>query len=220
MENLAPARLTARVALRHGEPLVLYVEGLTPGFGGRLVVRQSPLKIFPPQFDVFAVPGNTGINPDAPPAPQHTTAAFAFPYPSDEDEVVLHDQAGAHTLKIISVREGEGGDGRGDEAGSAAQPLRCEWKAVQDLMPPGPFPLTVKGTCDMPTPGYRLSLERAVPQGINPAILILELVTTPPPGIVPQVVTPAHVEYREESDQEFTQVDIRSVAVIDVEHVH
>ena len=69
----------------------------------------------------------------------------------------------------------------------------CQWSAVHDFMPPTPARLRVNGTCDMPTPGYTLTLNRAVPQGINPRILLLHLKIEPPTGMVIQVITPTPV---------------------------
>jgi hypothetical protein len=73
----------------------------------------------------------------------------------------------------------------------------------------------------MPTPGYRLTLTRAVPQGTNPEILLLDLQVEPPTGFVAQVLTPTPVEYDEEGDQRFTEVLILPEGTrIPVEAVH
>ena len=97
----------------------------------------------------------------------------------------------------------------------------CQWSAIHDFMPPGPARLRVKGTCTMPTPGYKLSLEKAVPQGFNPQILLLKLEIEAPTGKVPQVVTPTEVEYLLETDGEYTHVTILpSGATVEVEKVH
>lgn len=99
--------------------------------------------------------------------------------------------------------------------------FKCEWSAVQDFMPPGPPRLRVRGVCTMPTPGYRLSLTRTVPQGTNPAILLLDLHVEPPTGPVIQVLTPTPAEYEEEGDQRFTHVQIQPEGtLIPVEAVH
>jgi hypothetical protein len=99
--------------------------------------------------------------------------------------------------------------------------LDCEWTAVQDFMPPGPPTLRVRGVCTMPTPGYRLSLTRIVPQGPNPTILLLDLHVEPPTNPVIQVLTPTPVEYEEEGDQRFDEVYIQPEGTrIPVEPVH
>jgi hypothetical protein len=65
------------------------------------------------------------------------------------------------------------------------------WKAWLDLMPPGTPTLHVTGKCIFPKHGYKVTLKKAMPQGINPAILLLQKVVKPPTGIViptPQTV--------------------------------
>jgi hypothetical protein len=69
------------------------------------------------------------------------------------------------------------------------------WYAWANLMPPGPASLHVQGVVSAPTPGYEVALRPAVPQGINPRDLILDLVLTAKPGIWPDVVTPIPVSY-------------------------
>jgi hypothetical protein len=99
--------------------------------------------------------------------------------------------------------------------------MNCEWSAVQDFMPPGPPRLRVRGVCTMPTPGYRLTLTRAEPQGINVEILLLNLHVEPPSAPVIQVLTPTPVEYEEEGDQRFTHVQIQPEGtLVPVEQVH
>jgi len=66
------------------------------------------------------------------------------------------------------------------------------WKAILNMMPPGPSILKVTGKCIFPKHGFKVTLKEAVPQGINPAILLLKKTVKPPTGIViptPQVVT-------------------------------
>jgi len=65
------------------------------------------------------------------------------------------------------------------------------WKAILNMMPPGPSILRVTGKCIFPKHGFKVTLKEAVPQGINPAILLLKKTVKPPTGIViptPQVV--------------------------------
>src|ERR1700742_3882826 len=49
-------------------------------------------------------------------------------------------------------------------------------EAVADMMPPRPYSLRVHSRIEAPTPAYTAFLVKAVPQGINPAILILDVV--------------------------------------------
>ena len=72
-------------------------------------------------------------------------------------------------------------------------PGKCSgWKAILNMMPPGPSMLRVTGKCIFPKHGFKVTLKEAVPQGINPAILLLKKTVKPPTGIVlqtPQVVS-------------------------------
>src|SRR5260370_39906059 len=72
-----------------------------------------------------------------------------------------------------------------------------DWTAIHDFMAPGPAHLTVSGKCTFPTPGYRVTLTKKVPQRIIPAILLLEKTVTPPSGPQPDVVTTISVKYEE-----------------------
>ena len=87
--------------------------------------------------------------------------------------------------------------------------IRCQnWRAVLDTMPPGTPTLTVTGVCYTPTPGYKIKLVPAVPQGINPLILLLKKVVTPPTGIRPQVITKVDVRYQKKTKTKYTNVTI------------
>ncbi len=57
--------------------------------------------------------------------------------------------------------------------------------------------LTVKGVCQEPTPGYKLTLTRLDVPGSDPATLLLVLTVVPPTGVEPQHVTPTPVEYEQ-----------------------
>jgi hypothetical protein len=61
--------------------------------------------------------------------------------------------------------------------------------AIENRQPPGPASFYVIATVQVPSPGYTATLKKAVPQGINPAILLLNVVTKKKLGIWPPVVT-------------------------------
>lgn len=63
------------------------------------------------------------------------------------------------------------------------------WHAWIDTMPPGPNKLHVVGDVEVGNPGIDTVLTEKVPQGINPAILLLDLHLVQRPGVWPQVVT-------------------------------
>lgn len=57
--------------------------------------------------------------------------------------------------------------------------------------------LTVKGVCQEPTPGYKLTLTEVNLPGSEPSTLMLVLTVVAPTGIEPQHVTPTPVEYEQ-----------------------
>jgi len=86
-----------------------------------------------------------------------------------------------------------------------------DWSAFHGSRPPAPKTLRVTGTCTFGTTGFRVELERAEPQGINPKILLLnKTVIKPPDGAItaPKI---AHVEARYE---EVTDVEYDSVTIL------
>jgi hypothetical protein len=85
----------------------------------------------------------------------------------------------------------------GSKAGAANQGKCTGWEAWEDQMPPGPSTLHVTGKCRFPTHGYKVKLKKAVPQGINPSILLLNKVVTAPSGPVIQVPEVVEVNYKQ-----------------------
>jgi len=91
----------------------------------------------------------------------------------------------------------------------AIKPGHCGgWYAWIDKMPGAPEKLFVIGTCVFPTTGWTVELRRASPQGINPKILLLDKIVTPPTGIVLEVITTVHVRYEEFPPTGYEQVTI------------
>jgi hypothetical protein len=88
-----------------------------------------------------------------------------------------------------------------------AAPGNCSgWKAVLNMMPPGPWILRVTGKCKFPRHGYKVTLKEAVPQGINPAILLLRKTVKAGIGImVPEVVP---VVFTKKTKTKYTHVTI------------
>lgn len=85
----------------------------------------------------------------------------------------------------------------GSKAGVSNQGKCTGWNAWEDQMPPGPATLHVTGKCKFPTHGYKVKLKKAVPQGINPAILLLKKVVTAPSGPVTQMPEVVEVKYQQ-----------------------
>lgn len=55
-----------------------------------------------------------------------------------------------------------------------------DWKSWHNFMPGSPHTLHIKGNIIFPTPGYSAALVPRVPQGINSAIYLFDLVVTKP----------------------------------------
>jgi hypothetical protein len=117
-----------------------------------------------------------------------------------------------------STYQEAGGCGEWEPADQASNP---SFTAIHDFQPPTPARLRVEGTCDMPDPGYELRLVKAVPQGFNPAILLLNLEQRRLPGQFPAVITPFAVRYEEKTDARFTHVTILPLGHnVEVQDVH
>ena len=86
-----------------------------------------------------------------------------------------------------------------------------EWRATINKMPPPPDVLHVRGQVTVPNPGVDVSLKRRVPQGINPAILLLNLVLVQQPGEWPQVIVTKLATYEQAGgDLPYKTVEIHS----------
>jgi hypothetical protein len=72
----------------------------------------------------------------------------------------------------------------------------CQWSAATTVGL-DTVKLTVKGVCQEPTPGFKLTLTRLDVPGSDPDTLLLVLTVVPPTGIEPQHVTPTTVEYEQ-----------------------
>lgn len=74
--------------------------------------------------------------------------------------------------------------------------MQCrEWYAWLNTMPPGPHKLIVTGDVLVGNPGIEALLTMHEPQGINPAILLLDLNLVQKPGMWPQVMTCASARF-------------------------
>ena len=102
-------------------------------------------------------------------------------------------------------------------------PGRCSaWKAWIDAMPPGRR-LHVKGKCVYPTAGWAITLEKAVPQGVNPAVLILNRIAKVPQGPAAQQQTtyePTYDQKLSEAENYDTVTIMPEKVSVHVEVVH
>jgi hypothetical protein len=172
------------------------------------------------------------------------TVATTIADPTNSIQVIwVRDAGGVHAVKVepafdfvgcggeLTAEDGgapfplgaKGGDGPFPKAEqlaaerSAIKPGHCgAWYAWINKMPGAPHRLYVIGTCVFPTTGWSVYLKRAIPQGINPNILILDKIVKPPTGIVIDVITTVHVRYEEVASVDFKEVEIRPGPTIPV----
>jgi hypothetical protein len=86
----------------------------------------------------------------------------------------------------------------------------AKFKAWKNMMPPQrTIKLFVIGEVACPTPKWTVKLMEAKPQGINPDILILQIVARKPPGVLLPVVTPVQVRFEKAKGGKYQQVTIR-----------
>lgn len=100
-----------------------------------------------------------------------------------------------------------------------------DWYAWNNLMPPGPFTFHIKGLVEVPNTGVRAQLVPKEPQGINPDILLLDLVLIQLPGVWPRVLTWTEARYHEVGvELKYTKVNIfcneHLIAEAKVENIH
>jgi hypothetical protein len=68
--------------------------------------------------------------------------------------------------------------------------------------------LKVRGELTFPTPGYKVTLKKKHPQGINPSVLLLEKTVVPPTGIEPDHVVQMPVDFEEHTLVDYHEVEI------------
>lgn len=99
-----------------------------------------------------------------------------------------------------------------------------DWYAWNNLMPPKPDDFHVTGWVEVANPGVDPHLIYRTPQGINPDIILLDLVLVQKPGVWPQVVVWKQVRYDEiPSYRNYTLADIqnngKSIVQVKVENI-
>ena len=86
---------------------------------------------------------------------------------------------------------------------------RCSgWKAVLNLMPGSTPTLRVTGKCVFRKHGYKVTLKEAVPQGINPAILLLQKIVKAPTGLVIPTPEVVNVSFTKKTKTKYKKVTI------------
>lgn len=217
---LCLAKISEVIAIQYKTTLIISCTGSITGFDGSLTIAKSDALIYPPMFSVFARPGNCGVTGECPTDSQGVvTQAFHGRY--REVQVVgaegtlrpiirqtIETSSEEHT---IGAAAGPGGAA----AGPADEIKSYGWSAWINMMPMANRTLYTVGRLMMPTPGFKLSLKRTMPQGINPNVLLLDIEVEPPKGIVEQSITPVEVRYEEKvGTLLYTAVHIRNTNIV------
>jgi hypothetical protein len=224
MNRLPLAEIERVYAVQHNEILLIVVEGYTSGSGGSLHIWKSRTKIYPNLFEVYESPGDSGSNPQAAPTRVPVVAASVFPGMYSKIQVLCANDR--IFPKIIEATEEEYEPADAGGAGSSAPELAGveKWIAVHEFTSLGPPKLWVEGHAMMPNLGVAPKLVRAESQGVNPKILLLNVITEPLTNVQGDLRSRpvrSKVRYEEETDYPFESVQIVSIhQTIDVDNVH
>ena len=111
----------------------------------------------------------------------------------------------------------------GDEGGvlTTSNIATRDWNAWNDLMPPKPDEFHVVGEVQVPNPGVDVLLAPRLPQGINPRILLLDLILIQRPGNWTQLLVWKQARYdklnaKYESVQIFFGADVIATMPVDI----
>jgi hypothetical protein len=105
----------------------------------------------------------------------------------------------------------------------ASQVESRDWYAWNDLQPPGPARFHIVGEVRVGNPGVEALLVPRVPQGINPSILLLDLILKQQSGTWPQIVVWVPARY-DKVRAHYTQVQVfhgaDKIADVQVQDIH
>ncbi len=98
------------------------------------------------------------------------------------------------------------------------------WYAWLNTMPPKPDDLHVVGEVIVSNPGVRARLTMRYPQGINPAILILDLTLVQEPGIWPAVLANAQARFDRVLPSDIIGYDsveiyLQGIKIVEIDHI-
>jgi hypothetical protein len=221
MNPLPLAEIERVYVVKYKESLMIVAEGYTSGSGGSLHIWKSHTKIFPPLFEIYETPGNPDANPQAAPTRVHAVAVNVFHGMYNKVQLLCANDR--IFPKIIEATEEEYGPtdtvGTPELAGGLEQ-----WIAIHEFAPPGPAKLRVEGNAAIPNLGVVPKLVRTKSQGIDPKVLLLDVVTETLTNIQGDMrwskLVRSKVTYEEETDYPFESVQIESLhKTIDVENV-
>jgi len=141
------------------------------------------------------------------------------PCPQEAAHASVGASSTAHRIVDVSAATTSGGP---TEGASSRSTRTSNWFAWNNLMPPGPPSFHIVGEVQVPNPGVDVLMTERMPQGINPAIILLDLHLVQRAGIWPQhvVVKQAHFEKPgaryDEADVFLGTATIARVPVVDI----
>jgi hypothetical protein len=105
----------------------------------------------------------------------------------------------------------------GNDSGGKSMIESRDWYAWVDHQPPGPPVFHVVGEVLVANPGIQATLVYRIPQGINPRILLMDLVLVQLPGAWPQILTWKTVRYdRINGNYDSVQVFFKNSSITDI----
>jgi hypothetical protein len=119
--------------------------------------------------------------------------------------------------ELVTVAANAVGPDGNAAVGLAGGPTTKNWYAWINKMPPPPDEFHVVGEVQVSNPGVEVVLTPRVPQGINPRILLLDLVLVQRPGIWPQIVVTRRAEYHQiNGDYERVNIFLNNGVIADI----
>jgi hypothetical protein len=102
---------------------------------------------------------------------------------------------------------------------SRYKPICTDWSAFYDVMPAQPKTLHIGGSCSVPVGTKGVTLVAVEPPGINPAIYLMDIVTSPEPvvgGHHSQALKLVKVSYTEQTDHLYQTIQLSNGDVFKV----
>jgi hypothetical protein len=225
MNRLPLAEIDRVYAVQYKESLMIVAEGYTSGSGGSLCIWKSHTKIYPPLFEIYEMPGDLDSSPQAAPTKVAKVAANMFSGRYNKIQVVYANDR--IFPKMISATDEEFEPAEASTTGVIEPEVAGkieQWIAIHDFPALGPPKLRVEGNAMIPHLGVAPKLVRADSQGVDPKVLLLNVVTEPLLNVQGDLrARPVRikVKYEEETNYPFEAVQIESIhRTIDVENVH
>jgi hypothetical protein len=225
MNQLPLAEIERVYAVQHKEFLMIIAEGYVSGSGGSLHIWKSRTKIFPALFEIYEMPGTPASDPQTAQTKIPAVAANLFHGMHSRIQILFANNR--IFPKIIEAAEEEYGLAEAVISGTGAtqsESVPEQWTAIHEYAPQGPPKIRVAGIATIPNLGVSPILVRSKSQGLDPKVLLLDIVTEALTNVQGDLrwskPTQSCVKYEEETDFAFESVQIESIQKsIDVQNV-